>query len=220
MSAFLTYQQFPNAEVAQPLLALLEQHAIAYETGSDQPAFDVTFAHNAVNNHFEVKLRPQDFDLVRRLEEEQSQLLTDAVDPDHYLFAFSNQELFDVLLKADEWSRLDVTLARRILQERGQEVSAEWLEQMRRQRLSDLAQPDTRHSRWIVWGYLLAAMGGLLGLFIGWHLYTHRKTLPDGRRVPGFTAQDQRHGLRIAILSVVGMGFWIAFRLFGPELSD
>jgi hypothetical protein len=220
MSAFVTYQQFPNAEVAQPLLELLSQHAIAYETGSDQASFDVTFANNAVNNHFLVKLRPEDFDAVRRLEDEHSRALAADVAPDHYLFAFSDEELFDILLRPEEWSRYDVTLARQILQQRGKEVSPEVMDLLRRRRNADLAQPEAGQSTWIMYGYFTAVLGGIVGLFIGWHLYAHRKTLPDGRQVPGFTTQDQRHGLRIMVLSAAGVVFWVLFRIYGPELYD
>ncbi|TGE25437.1 hypothetical protein E5K00_09675 [Hymenobacter aquaticus] len=217
MTEFVFYQQFPNPEVAAPLLELLRQHAVAFETSFDRPAFDPSFANNATSTHFVVKLHPGDFEQARALEEAQNQQLTAQVAPDHYLFAFTDAELMDVLLKPDEWNSFDVTLARQILQERGNVISPEAARLLRQQRNADLARPEPSQKAWIAWGYVTALLGGLFAFFIGWHLHTHRKTLPDGRKVHAFTAPDRAHGLRIMVLGAIMVLVLICFRIYFPD---
>ena len=217
MSEFQSYQRFPNVEVAQPLLQLLHQHAIPYETLLDQPRIDPSFAFNPTNSYFVVQVRPTDMEAVRALERAIDEELTATAPADHYLFRFTEEELLDVLLKPDEWNSFDVALARRILHQRGQEVSPALLERLRQQRLHDLAQPEPSQKAWVLFGYAVALLGGLVAMFIGWHLYRHTRQLPDGRTVRAFSRADQAHGLRILMLGVVCFVGAVAWRLLGGE---
>ncbi|GGG36613.1 hypothetical protein [Hymenobacter glacieicola] len=203
MSEFQSYQRFPNVEVAQPLLQLLHQHNIPYETKLDQPRIDPSFAFNPTNSYFVVQLRPEDFDIARTLELDANDALTVSAAPDHYLFSFSDEELLDVLLKPDEWNSFDVALARRILRQRGHDVSPALTERLRQQRLQDLARPEPPQKAWILFGYAMALLGGIVAVFIGWHLYSHKKQLPNGQQVLAFQPRDRAHGLRIVVLGGV-----------------
>ncbi|GAB3288863.1 hypothetical protein [Hymenobacter tenuis] len=217
MSEFQTYQRFPNVEVAQPLLQLLHEHGIEYETKLDQPRIDPSFAFNPTNSYFLVKLRPADFEAARALERTTDEQLSADAPTDHYLFSFSDDELLDILLKADEWSSFDVALARRILHQRGQEVSPALTERLRHQRLTDLAQPEPSQKAWIFFGYAMALLGGLVAVFIGWHLYSHKKQLPNGQQVQAFRPQDRAHGLRILVLGGICFVLLLALRFYAEE---
>ncbi|RFP65206.1 hypothetical protein D0N36_10095 [Hymenobacter lapidiphilus] len=212
---FLPYQRFPNATVAQPLLELLYAHDIEAQTRFDQPSFDISFAFNETNRYFQVLLRPADFARAQALEQQAAEALTADLPADYYLFAFSSAELHDIMLRPDEWNLLDVALARRLLAERGEALSPARLEELRQQRLDDLARPESRQTRGVLAGYALALLGGFFGLLIGWHLYSHGRQLPDGRRVPTFRPADRAHGLRIVVLSslcMLGLLVWFFCR--------
>jgi hypothetical protein len=138
------------------------------------------------------------------------------VDPDHYLFGFTNEELLALLAVPDEWSEFDYQLAIIILKDRGHEVSPEIVDELRQDRLRELAKPDTKNRVWIVIGYLLAAMGGLLGIIIRWHLATFKKTLPNGERVYDYSPRAREHGQRIGLMGTVmfvGIALWRIFAL-------
>lgn len=206
---FQTYQRFPNATVAQPLLELLHSHGIEAQTRLDQPTFDVSFAFNETSRYFLVQLRPADFARAQALEQQAAEAQTANLPADHYLFAFSNPELYDVLLKPDEWNPLDVALARQLLTERGEPITPTLLEEMRRQRFEDLTRPEPRQTGWVVAGYALALLGGFLSVLIGWHLYSYQRQVPDGQRVPAFQPADRAHGFRILVLGVLCfLGYW------------
>lgn len=202
---FRDFQTFVSAEAAQPLLAALERAGIATVTAFDngQMAFDPSFANNQLTSKFTVKLRLADF-------EHGSQVLADLdkdaisqANPNHYLFSASDEELLDLLVKPDEWSSFDVALASQLLRQRGRDISPDTLKLLRQRRVKELTQPDRDANVWVGSGYASAMLGGLLGLFVGYHLYTHRNQLPDGRRVYAYSARDRTHGRRIMLLSAV-----------------
>lgn len=149
----------------------------------------------------------------------QTQALRDLsqIDPDHYLFDFTNEELLALLAEPDEWSEFNYHLACMILQSRGHEVSPEAVDKLRQDRLREQAKPDTKNRVWIVIGYWLAAMGGLLGIIIGWHVATFKQTLPNGERVYDYSRRDRVHGRRMGFLGIfmaVAITLW---RVFASE---
>ncbi|WP_019947987.1 hypothetical protein [Hymenobacter aerophilus] len=212
------YRRFPNATVAQPLLELLYAHGIEAETRLDQPAFDVSFAFNETSRYCLVLLHPADFARAQALEQQAAEAQAANPPADYYLLAFTNPELSDILLRPDEWSPLDVALARRLLAERGAPVSPARLQELRDQRLAELARPAPRQTGGVVAGYALALLGGFFGLLIGWHLYGHHRRLPTGEQVPAFQPADRAHGLRILVLSsivLVALLVWYGYRVLG-----
>jgi hypothetical protein len=213
---FRDFQTFASAEAAQPLLAALERQGIAALTAFDngQVAFDPSFANNQLTSKFTVKLALADF-------EQASQVLADLdkdalsqANPNHYLFTFSDEELFDLLVKPDEWSSFDVALASQLLRKRGRDISPDTLKLLRQHRVAKLAEPDRDHTIWIRSGYVSALLGGLLGFFIGYHLYAHRNQLPDGRRVYAYSPKDRVHGLRIMTLGAIMLLLFVGLRVF------
>ena len=213
MDDFLPYQSFANAAVAQGLLTLLRHHHILYEPALDEPAFSLNMAYNPTDTRFVVRLRADDFEAAQQLEDALNQHLTTRPDPGHYLFAFTDEELFDILVKADEWNSYDVALAGQLLRQRGREVSADTIRLLRQHRMDELARPEPTQKTWIVAGYFFAILGGFLGLLIGWHLHYHSKTLPNGTQVRAFSARDRVHGYRILLLSVFGLFISILLRI-------
>ncbi|OWP63220.1 hypothetical protein CDA63_10215 [Hymenobacter amundsenii] len=211
---FQTYQRFPNATVAQPLLHLLHEHGFDYDTRLDQLPIDASFAFNETSRYFLVQLRAADFERAHTLELAAAEAQLADLPADYYLFSFRNEELLDVLGKPDEWNSLDVALAQRLLQDRGAAPGPETLEQLRQQRLQELARPEPRQSRWVVAGYVLAIFGGVLSFFIGWHLYSHYRQLPNGERVPVFQAPDRAHGQRLMVLGILGFLALLAWRFY------
>ena len=117
MSSFKEYQSFISADAGQPLIELLFKHGVVFETGYDKPVYDAKMAFNETETRFVVRLHPEDFDRARALEDEASEALVADADPGHYLFGFSDDELFEVVMKRDEWSSYDVALAGRILRQ-------------------------------------------------------------------------------------------------------
>lgn len=216
MLDFHQYQSFPSAEAAAPFLAMLRQHNVPFETSTDtgQSAFDPSMAFNRPYATFEVKLHGPDFEWVRRLEEDANRELLATISPDHYLFKFTDVELFDILANPAEWSSPDVILAGQLLRQRGRDVSVDAIRLLREHRVQSEAQPERSSKGRIAWGYGLALLGGVVAIFMGWELYANKRTLGDGRQVPAFSSHDRVHGMRIMALGVASFVFWVVMRVW------
>lgn len=210
---FLTYQRFNDRHDAVGLAELLDKHNVAYQLEDHSMGFDATFANTGLGREYRVKLRKDDFALADALQLEIADKLIEGVEQDHYLFGFSDAELTEVVLKRDEWSKFDFLLAQKILKERGREIKGDAVAALHRQRIEDLAKPEESQTFWIAAGYVLAVLGGLLGIFIGIHLLTHKRTLPNGDRVVAYSAADRGHGRRIAVVGLVFLAVWTGVRI-------
>ena len=209
MSDFIVYHTYPNPAVAQPLLTLLDAQAVLHKTSHLPPYFNAIFA-TTVAEQFVVSLRPEDFTRVRALEEAQAATALAELPSDYYLFDFSNAELWELLREPAAWSSHDVALASRLLRERGETVTDNALQALRQQHNDTLARPAPSPTGWIVAGYVLALLGGVFAIGIGWSLWHYRKTLPTGEQVPGYSAPDIAHGQRI---------FWLGLTVFILSLA-
>jgi hypothetical protein len=63
--------------------------------------------------------------------------------------------------------------------------------------------------RWmLVLGWLLAFVGGIIGLLIGVHLRNAKITDLDGKKGPKFNEASRQQGLYIMIVSIVMLIVW------------
>jgi hypothetical protein len=214
-AGFRNFQTFASAGAAEPLLQALKAAGIPYHTTFDtgQVAFDPSFANNQLTSNFTVQLGLDDFERGTHLLDQLNQHALSQIAPDHYLFRFTDEELMDIVVKPDEWSALDVSLAGQLLRQRGRDISPDALQLLRQRRVAELAQPDQNHKALVRGGYLSAMLGGLIGIGIGYQLYTSRKQLPTGQRVYAYSPTDRVHGIRMMVLGVCVFILVMAARL-------
>ena len=217
---FITYQKFNDPALAEELAEKLDHHDIAYFVDESSFRFDPSLVMSNATTEYAVKIKSEDFEKVNQLLIADESKNVNDVDKDYYLFTFTDDELMDVITKADEWSAFDVVLARKLLAERGKNVSDKEIETINEQRIEELKQPDTPQTFWIVIGYMVSILGGVLGIFIGWHLYSYKKTLPDGERVYGYTERDRWHGRIIFYLSIVVFAVAIIVYKIAPIFNN
>ena len=201
-SAYRVFRKFTSKDLTQDLIDLLDKESIPYQIKDNSASVDLTFTGNMAQE-VQVMIRQEDFAKANELLDQHAETILDQIDKNHYLFEFSNQELIEVLLKPDEWNELDVKLAQKILNDRGESVSESFLQGIRKQRIEDLAKPEKEQSTWILVGYFMAFLGGLFGMGIGYYLWRHQKTLPDGRKVYAYQEKDRRNGKLIFILGFI-----------------
>jgi hypothetical protein len=147
---YLTFQKFSDEVAALELTTVLKKHNIDVFLENTSPNFDPTFANSALIREYRVKLLKKDFEQAHQLLLELSTTQLDDVDPNHYLFDFSDDELFELINKQDEWSAFDFLLAQKILKDRGKEVTPAAIEGARKKRLQELSSPEESQSGWIV----------------------------------------------------------------------
>lgn len=212
---FLTYQKFYNKSQATDLVELLTTNQVEFFFEDASTNFDPSFANNEISKEYIVKVQKEDFEKVDKILTDLYAKEIDSVDAAYYLFDFTNDELTDLLIKSDEWSKYDYLLAQKILEKRGIEINDDLLNTFKKQRIEDLTKPDKTQKTSIIMGYIFALLGGLIGGFIGWHLLCHKKTLPNGDRVYGYSVSDRKQGKRILILGIFFFLLWTSLRFIG-----
>ncbi|PXX95442.1 hypothetical protein DF185_22255 [Marinifilum breve] len=206
----VTYKKFKTEEEAIPLLEILKLNVIPYETENIASAVDITFTGGTeLEDKIAIKLKVADFERVDALFHKIAVDNLNLVDKEHYLFDFTNEELYDVLENYNEWSKTDFLLAQKLLNDRGQAVSNEEVQELRNKKIEKLRQAEKGHRGWLIFGFISAVFGGILGIFIGYHHFKFKKTIPTGERVYAYDVQTRKKGLQIFYVGVVAFVFWL-----------
>lgn len=197
MEDFIVYQTFINQEEASDLVDLLKENTIDYKVESSSGAFNPSFVFTP---EISVLISPLNVRLV-------DSLFVSQAPSDHYLFAFSDDELKGIIEKKDEWSSFDYQLAQKILSDKGILLDENTMKEIENQRIEELRQPEESQKSWIIIGYALILIGALPGIFIGYSIWKGTKTLPNGEKIHRFSESDRQHGKWIT---------WISTALFIP----
>jgi hypothetical protein len=175
---------------------------------------------------YQTLIASSDFEKANRLMDDFAKKAVSEVDKDHYLFEFSNQELYDILANSSEWSEFDQQLAIKILSERGELVDEKTLRELKTAKLTEMTKPKKASVGEIALGYLFpllgfltnnyafAFVGAFLALFIGLHLFRGNKTLPNGTKTAIFNAQGKTHGRNILAFSLLLLPIWLLVNEF------
>jgi hypothetical protein len=210
------FRKFPTLEQASELKDLLNENGIESILTYNVPPVDVTFSGNTLQKEIEIRIKQADFKKAEEILEKNAEELIDQIDTDYYLFEFTDEELYEVLLKSDEWNAFDYTLAQKILKQRGKSVDKELLNSLKNERLKDLAKPEGNQQPWIIGGYVFSILGGFLGLMIGYFLWTSKKTLPNGQKVYSYAENDRKHGKYIFYIGLIIAPTALLLKLAGP----
>ncbi|MCD8529066.1 MAG: hypothetical protein LRY27_03700 [Chitinophagales bacterium] len=207
-NAFEVFRSFYNHEEALALQNYLQEDGIDSKLFENKLSFDPSFANNSFQTEYQILIAPYLFEKANNALEKQAEELIENVPKDYYLYEFNNEELYDILLKQDEWNELDICLAKKLLKERGEIVSDNFIASINKKRIDDLKQTNPFEKHWIYAGYLFLFIYGLPGVFVGIYLLTASKTLPNGMRIHTFTKKGRMHGNILIILGILG---FIAF---------
>ncbi len=210
---FLTFQKFKEKDSAIALTDLLLEENIEYLLVDESASFDLTMTNSYFGKEFRIKIRKEDFEKVEMIIQQQSISELEDIPEDYYLFEFADEELLDVIIKRDEWNQFDFLLAQKLLKERGKEITPELVNLLKKQRIEDLSKPEESQKTWIIAGYVFAVLGGVLGIFIGWHLSTHKKTLPNGDRLFAYSEHDRKQGKNLFLIGIISSIFWVTIKI-------
>ena len=214
-SEFEAFERFPATENAAALVALLEQHQVEFRLEDNRRGFDATFAHHPPVTDVVVKVRPGDFAKVHQLLEENARYQTSDSHESHYFNQFNTEELLDVLHKPEEWSKNDVALARKMLEEQGVNISEDEERRLKEAHRKEIIRPVAGNRVWIVTGFLLAILGGWIAIALGWNYYANTKTDLTGHKHPTYNAATRRTGLLMMLVGVLCLATWWLIRLLG-----
>ena len=200
---FSTFAKFNNYNEALNLGNTLDKNGIKYVIEDHSIVFDTVFNNNSLDKDFRLKIHNSDFEKAETIIVQPNASDSTANETEHYLYAFSDNELMEVVSNHDEWSKLDFQLAQTILKERGRELNADDLSLLKDKRIEELSKPEEVGKTWIYLGYISAILGGFAGIMIGKHVMNHQKLLPNKEYVYFYSASDRQHGKSIFIIGTV-----------------
>ena len=203
MGDFVLFQSFFTEDEAAPVIEILGTQGIEYRLDRLKQPLDATMAGDVVDNKIFLNIRSRDF---AKANEALDKVILDnlnSLEQDYYLFSFTNEELNEIIHKPDEWSRQDFLIAKKILQDRGQDMPDEKIRRIRSNRITELGKQESGDSWWIIMGYALALVGGIMAVIIALPFLFAKKTLPDGNRVFIYNPKTREHGKIILLLTVI-----------------
>ena len=205
MNEFVPFQSFFYEDEAASTVETLKENNIEYMIEKIKEPLDATIAGDIVQNKIFLKIRSHDFPKANEALDKVILNNISTLDKDYYLFAFTNNELLEIIQKPDEWSRQDFLIARKILNERGENIADEKIKTIKADRIKELAKEEGGDNLWIILGYVLAILGGISSLMIGLPFILAKKTLPDGARIFIYNSSTRRHGKNIVILAGISI---------------
>lgn len=192
------FKRFIDAAQAKELAEELGNKGIECQLIDNSMSAEITFSNN-----IELLIRLSDFEKANRILDEKAEILLVDINKEHYLFDFTNDELYDILSKPDAWNPLDYKLAQQILNDRGQDINEDLLKTLKQARLAELSKPAKGQTFRIIVGYIFSFAISIIGLIIGWYLWKSKKTLPGGEKIYVYSENDRSHGLLIFLIGII-----------------
>ena len=209
MGEFATYSRFHTKEEAESLLQLLDEASVDYTVDVERDVLDKVYVGETLDPMITVKIPVKNFEKVNTLLAENNNTRPEDIDPEYYLFQFSDEELVDVTRKPGEWNIFDQQLAKKLLEQRNVPVPPAPVLAG-----DDEYKPIRLAPVWIVLEILLAIVFWFAGIIIGLATIYAYKTLPDGRKVKIYDEATQSNGRLILIIGIIrtGIHFYLLLR--------
>ena len=200
MNEFILFQSFYTEEEAKDLVDFLRENNIESRIEIPKGLLDRNFIGDDLDKKVYVKIRPGDFRKVNEILDNQIIQNISTLDPDYYLYFFTDEDLLDIINNPDEWSRQDFFIAKKILGERGTNLTDEKVEQIRSAWKKELAKQKSESIAALIIGYFLTLLI-IPGILLGLTYMTAKKILPDGDRVYSYDSRTRNHGRNIVLIS-------------------
>ena len=205
MNEFVLFQSFFTEDEAAYTIQQFRENGIDYRLDRSKELLDRAFIGENLEKKFFLKIKSSDFTKANQVLDARILQNITALEKDYYLFSFTNEELIEILRKPDEWSRQDFLIARKILDERGEHISDDVINNLKSKRINELGREESEPILSIMAGYILALLVGIVGLFFGLAFLTAKKNIPNGKKVFTYSKSTRKHGRNIVILSAVSL---------------
>jgi len=200
-------------EEAEEIVSVLKNQNIISKITRDSGDLDYVIQGEAPINKFEIYINEDDQQRAESVLSDLAKENLDAIDRDYYLFAFSDDELMNILIQKNEWSEFDVLLSKKILDERNVNVDQPEIDRKKELRDLELEKPEGGQIGWIIFGYIAALFGGFIGILLGYSFWLSNKKLPNGKKVPAYNEHIRMHGKIIFYSGVAIFVILLVFKL-------
>ena len=217
-SKYSLFQTFSLQEEALELNNLLKEGQVR-STFHDSNKTSSNVLNPTIVSSFSIYVHEDDFKKANVILEKQAEKIINNINKDHYLFFFTNDELYDILFKKDEWSQIDFQLAKQILTDRGETINQQILDQIERKRMNEIVSEKQIASSMLIYiGFITAVLGGFIGIMISLSL-TSKKVLPNGKKTYNYCDRNVKEGKRMMNVAILFIILYL-FLYLGGSFSD
>ena len=209
-----TFKTVATQEAADDMIVALAKENIPAEVRKEEYNMLPAYGGASVTSNYNILIDPKDRVKAIEIDSKITSEFLDSIDPEHYLFSYSDQELLAVLAHKHEWNEIDLQLSEKILTDRGVFIDREQIKVANDERFEELAEPKKGKPLWIAIGYLGALLGGLLGLMISYSVVKAKRKLPDGTFVNDYDEDTRSHAKIIFVISLIVIVSAISIRYY------
>lgn len=203
---FVTAHSFSDPEEAEIAAEVLKANEISFYIEEDKLSFDASFSYKT--DPYSVHLKVKEEQLEKALGLLDNAARKDGAETTDVTLAslfesYTNDELMEVIAHRDEWKEEEVQLAVTVLEKRGITLSESEKERMWRQRIAEIRKPQKGSTGWIIFGFVLALMGGLFGIMLGFAYCTLKGKDPEGNSYFIYDDGTRTLGLLMTLLGIL-----------------
>ena len=213
---FITYRKFTDAESAEEVCEQLREHSIEYKLLDSSHSYLKVIGYSQIDPGVIVNIKPRDFKKADRILDQYYMNLVENVDKSHYIFEFSDDELKDIVKNPYDWGSLDLHLAKKLLKDKGIELSETYVEERKSEKLKELSKSKEASFYKIILGYIFSFILPAVGLIIGLLIVNTKNVLPNGHRLPAYSNSSRTHGQVMIVISVI----WATVVIFGMLIKN
>jgi hypothetical protein len=131
MDEFSEYQRFSTLNDAAILIDLLDANQIPFKIDDSATRFDMAATSiNPLESGIVIQIREIDKDKVDKLNKK----TTETAENDHYMYSLSDNDIIDVVVNPEDWSKEEQVLAQEIFKQRNLKPTAEIIKSTRKEK--------------------------------------------------------------------------------------
>ena len=116
--SLIPFRRYDSWQNAQRCVKMLEKVGIEYKL-EEYDKNPVVLGSLLTEKEFLIEIHNDDFERADELLLQATEINIEDLDPNYYLFGFSDEELIEILVKPYEWGEIDRILAPKLLIDRG-----------------------------------------------------------------------------------------------------
>ena len=159
--SLIPFRRYDSWQNVLRCMEMLEKIGIEYKL-EEYDKNPVVLGSLLTEKEFLVKICQDDFDRADELLLQATEIKVEDLDPNYYLFGFSDEELIEILVKTNEWGEIDRILAPKLLIDRGyilenldiKSKQKKYAEQLAREQAEAEAKGMKVAKGWGIWAVL------------------------------------------------------------------
>lgn len=205
------FDKYFNEEDAENYCTLFRNEGLHPVLEPPSEFFDAIIGQARSNEFFLLRVAAAEFPLAKSIIEKEVKLR--GIPEDHYLRAFKDAGLKDMLLNESDWSREDIAVGKILLEERGVLI-----DDIAIKKAKEIQKRDTQARQKISFPilllfYIIAPLGALLPIVAGLIIYTMKDYDRDGEKSYVYSDDQRKHGLTLFAIGILSTILWLYYIL-------